>query len=495
VERPEHPQLPSQLPSPISRRTLLRAGAAASAGLAIEALPAWAKADTKKKAKPKKHKAKPKKPATAGLPNSTAETLNVPAPVATRGPNSLPRPSDPVGSETMPEIETIVVLMMENHSFDNILGMLPWQVSSRHGKVDGLPSYKGKPYAFNPDTKGTRVESFHLPDLCPSGHIAQDWNVAHLSLDNGHNDGFVTAVDAIEPMGYFDQSDLPVSYALATHFPISDRYFCSLLGQTDPNRRYLYCATSSGEVNDDNEAILSLRAANGMIFDRLNDAHIGWRYYSQVIADALLVPNFNLNPADTVNCKPFSQFATDAAAGALPSVVFLEANGSTTSEENPQDVGFGENFISECVETLMASPQWEKSAMLLTYDEWGGYYDHVVPPAALAPDSIAPNIPKGGQPGNFKQYGFRVPFYMISPWARPDYVSHQVADHTSILAFIEQKWNLPALTYRDANASDLTDMLDFSSPAFLAPPKLPSPPNITASLNKCRADGENPPTS
>jgi len=111
-----------------------------------------------------------------------------------------------------------------------------------------------------------------------------------------------------------------------------------------------------------------------------------------------------------------------------------------------------------------------------TYDEHGGYYDHVPPPAAIPPDNIGPDGFLGGPHyDGFARYGFRVPCAVVSPWARPGYVSHTVFDHTSILKLVETKWNLPALTKRDANASNMLDMLDFSHPAFRTPPKLAKP--------------------
>jgi phospholipase C len=124
----------------------------------------------------------------------------------------------------------------------------------------------------------------------------------------------------------------------------------------------------------------------------------------------------------------------------------------------------------------MTGPLWHKTLLIWTYDEHGGYYDHVPPPPALAPDNIPPAVPPGELVYNgFRQYGFRVPCAVVSPWARPNYVSHQVFDHTSISALVESKWNLPAMTYRDANANAMLDMLDLKAPAFLTPPTLAAP--------------------
>ncbi len=144
----------------------------------------------------------------------------------------------------------------------------------------------------------------------------------------------------------------------------------------------------------------------------------------------------------------------------------------------------------------MKAPTWKNTAFFLTYDEHGGYYDHVPPPRAIKPDNIAP-IQETGKatlaPGGFNRYGFRVPLVVASPWARPKYVSQVVQDHTSITAFIERKWNLPAMTFRDANAHPMTDYFDFRKPAFAKPPALKSAPTLTAGLAQCAAQGLHPP--
>jgi phospholipase C len=131
--------------------------------------------------------------------------------------------------------------------------------------------------------------------------------------------------------------------------------------------------------------------------------------------------------------------------------------------------------------------------LFLTYDEHGGYYDHVPPPAAIVPDSIAPMLEPGDVPAAFDRYGFRVPLIVISPWAKRRYVSRVVHDHTSISAFVERKWNLPAMTFRDANAHPMTDYFDFRRPAALEPPKLAKAPRLGPGLVACHAAGLNPP--
>jgi phospholipase C len=188
---------------------------------------------------------------------------------ALRAPGSLPRPFDPVGTPGAPrEIDTVVVLMLENHSFDDILGLLPYRSRSRR-EVDGLFGNGRTPPASNLDSAGNPVRSFHLPDDCPSEGLTQNWNSSHNQYDGGRNDGFVTNANSTTPMGYFDDTDFPITYALATQFPINERYFCSLLGQTDPNRLFLFCGTSNGQTND-TLAPLIAPIPNGSIFDRLD---------------------------------------------------------------------------------------------------------------------------------------------------------------------------------------------------------------------------------
>jgi len=141
----------------------------------------------------------------------------------------------------------------------------------------------------------------------------------------------------------------------------------------------------------------------------------------------------------------------------------------------------------------MESPNWERTALFITYDEHGGYYDHVPPPAAVLPDDTPPMLGPNDLPGAYNRYGFRVPLLVISPWAKRGYVSSVVQDHTSILRFVERKWNLGAMTRRDANARDMTDYFDFRRAAFREPPKIASAPALAPGLERCRAAGLNPP--
>ena len=156
---------------------------------------------------------------------------------------------------------------------------------------------------------------------------------------------------------------------------------------------------------------------------------------------------------------------------------FVDPAFEEESEENPQDIQVGEAFAARVINAVMAGPGWPKTVLIWLYDEHGGYYDHVPPPRAVAPDDIPPDVQvPPDMPGGYDRYGFRVPAVVVSPFARRHHVSHHVRDHTSVLKLIQTKWNLPAMTLRDANADDLLDCLDFHRPpAFLDPPALPAP--------------------
>ncbi|HTY17683.1 MAG TPA: alkaline phosphatase family protein [Myxococcota bacterium] len=385
-----------------------------------------------------------------------------------RQPGSLPYPHLPAGTDTLPQIEHIIVVMMENHSYDNYLGMLH--------RGDGFVSIGGRPLNANPDGQGDLIRAFHMPATCQPDDDgpSQSWNASHISYDDGRNDGFVLASGGIA-MGYWDRNDLPFYYGLASTFPVCDRWFCSVLAQTYPNRRFLLAGTAAGLVATDPNAILKgPEPPNGSIFTRLDDHQISWIDYASDIPQLALFPSVFHSHAH--GWAPIDRFFTAAAAGTLPSVSYVDPPflNPIGSEENG-DIHVGEDFVARVVNAAMQGPAWPKTLLIWLYDEHGGYYDHVPPPRAVAPDDIPPEIQvPPDQPGGYDRYGFRVPAAIVSPYARRNYVSHVVHDHTSVLKLIETKWNLPALTFRDANADDLLDSLDLhGEPAFLEPPVLP----------------------
>ena len=190
----------------------------------------------------------------------------------------------------------------------------------------------------------------------------------------------------------------------------------------------------------------------------------------------------------------FSQFLSDVAAGKLRQFTFLDPNYGTTSEENPQDIQVGERFLAQVVNALMQAPTWRNTALFINYDEHGGYYDHVPPPRRSSPTRwrrcSTPATSRALRPLRLPRAADR-----RLPWARPAYVSRVVQDHTSDLAFVERKWNLPAMTHRDANAQPMIDYFNFRHAAFATPPKLAAAPSLGPGLAKCHAAGLNPPLS
>jgi phospholipase C len=454
--------------SAIDRRSLLGSAAVGAGALAYASLPAWARVI------------------------SSHGTL--------RRPDSLPFPKLAAGTETMPKIQHVVVLMMENHSFDNVLGMLGHEMAARRGAVDGLTLGRhGRPRNFNRDHSGRKVFAAAATSPCqPSGVPTQTWNASHRSYANGANSGFVKASGPVA-MRFLDRQQMPFSYSLAAHFPIGQRYFSSVLAQTFPNRRFLFAGTASGLTVTNQQQSWALPAANGTIFDRLTAHGIEWISYTPapIGSNASIgIIKSEVTAANLARVRSPAQFHADAKAGTLPPFSFIDPDYTYQSEENPQDVQVGERFVSGVVHALMNSPAWHATALFITYDEGGGYYDHVPPPRAIKPDDIAPIRGPGAPPlapGGFDRYGFRVPLYVVSPWARANYVSNVVQDHTSLTAFIERKWNLPAMTFRDANAHPMTDYFDFRKPAFATPPKLAPAPGLAPGLRACHAHGYNPP--
>jgi phospholipase C len=453
------------------------------------------------------------------------------------GPGERPRAELAHGTDLVPQIKHIVVLMQENHSYDNYLGTLP-------GRGDGLPAGPdGAPDSVNQLPNGQRVAAHHLTATTQvRGNPTQTWNASHLSFADGTCGGFATSVwqtvpggDPAVPMGYWTESELPFYHALARTFPVADRWFCSCLGPTFPNRRFLIAGTAHGLVDDLPWDLVDYPAA-GTIFDALTTHDISWVNYHNVrpatvvfrrllgtgglvafrrlaqlgrwlpgVANAVRGNKSftaDLYPLGLARCvrhlRTTRQFFADAAAGTLPSVSIVDPDFGAYSEENPQDIKFGESFAAAAVNAVMNGPNWESTLLLWIYDEHGGYYDHVPPPDAVAPDDVparnwqlahgwARTLLKVLSPKSIKalenaddgsvtyeRYGFRVPAVIVSPYARPDFVFSEVLDHTSVLRLIEEKWNLPPLTRRDAAAASPLGALNLDAPpAFLTPPLLP----------------------
>jgi phospholipase C len=391
---------------------------------------------------------------------------------ALRLPDSLPHPRLPAGTDTIPEIDHVVVLMMENHSFDDHFGML--------GRGDGFTRLPGgKPINYNPGPDNDYIVTFPMPNTVNplDSDISQSWDQSHLCWADGTNLGFAQNCGPAS-MGHFTKDQLPFYYSLAGQFPIGDRYFCSVMAQTYPNRRFLIAGTALGDVSTNASGISSTDAPNGTIFDRLDAFGITWKdYFPDIPTAALFLPTY-MNNLTNGKMAPINQFLTDAAAGQLPQFSLVDPY-VNYSEENG-DVSIGEAYAARIITAVLEAPTWSQTAMFLVWDEHGGWYDHVPPQPAVRPDDVPPEITvPPDQPGAYDYTGFRVPSVVISPYAKQDFVSHVVYDHTSILKFLETKWNLPAMTYRDANAQDMLDFFDVHAkrPPFAEPPKLKAPLN------------------
>jgi phospholipase C len=353
-------------------------------------------------------------------------------------------------------LDHLVILMQENRSFDHYFGRLP---AAGHTDVDGLPSD-----ASNPDANGEPVEAFHAERYCIDD-VAHGWNASHLQYNDGANDGFVVTndPDGGRAMGYLEQSDLPFYYGLAKTFAMADNFFCSLLGPTFPNRFYFLTGTSDGRIN--NRLDLYTRPS---IFDLLDEAGVTWKVYAaSPFAFSLLLGRQR---------HTLEEFYADAAAGELPEVAYVDPvffGDEQNDEHPPSNPQRGQRFVQGIYDAVRASPSWPSLALIVTYDEHGGFYDHVPPPPACVPDDVPPETGPNDVQASFDRYGFRVPLIVVSPWARPGYVSHELYDLTSVLRFVETRFGLPALTARDANATPITDLFDFTRPRLLNPPALP----------------------
>ena len=423
--------------------------------------------------------------ATVGLggcsTSTSSGTTSTPARTAGRKlmPGDLPNPGAGAGADQLPQIENIVIVMMENHSYDNVLGM-------QRGRGDGFTlDAHGLPTATNPWPAGStfpppgpnvQVKAFPMPNPCQEpGHPYNTWEAFWTSYAGGRNNGFVQSQSGPVSMGYHRPEVLPFVNSVAATFPVCDRYFCSVGAQTYPNRRFLMAGTSLGLLND---TFPGEAPPNGTVFQALDTHGISWKNYFSDVPSALIWPFQASLPGFSGHLTKIESFYTDAAAGTLPAVSLVDPDFGKQSQENPQDVQFGDQFLAQVVNAVMHSPQWPHTLLVWCYDESGGYFDHVVPPAAAVPDSVPPVLAPGDVPGSFDRYGFRVPAGVVSPFARRDYVSHVVHDHTSILKLVETKWNLPVLTHRDAAADDLLDCIDLQGPpAFLKPPKLAAGPD------------------
>jgi len=351
-------------------------------------------------------------------------------------------------------IEHVLVFMQENRSFDHYFGRLP---------EVGFPDVDGIPADFtNPIPSGGTASPVHATTTCISPDIPHNWVAMHVEWGEAMMDGFFEVAafgghDGQRALAYYDDTDLPFYYWLYTTFAMSDRMFSSVLGPTWPNRDYLYAATSEGIQNTGAGTLTDVPT----IFSALTDAGVDWKVYVDGSPRTDCLGWTSSSPG----LVPMATLFDDLASGDLPAVAFIDV-WEELDEHPPNDVQQGEAFLRDVVVALVGSPAWMSTALVYTYDEAGGFFDHVPPPPACVPNDNLMNI-------EFDRMGFRIPIVIVSPWAKPHYVSHLVHETTSVTRFIEVLFDLPALTRRDANSDALLDMFDFSAPST---PSLPGTP-------------------
>ena len=390
--------------------------------------------------------------------------------------------ASPTGPHTpTTPIHHFVVLLQENHTFDNYFGTYPG--------ADGIPS--GVCVPVNPfKAPKPCVRPFHIGNqsIIDLDHSAYS---ARLDLHKGAMDGFVRAQhvrsgSGSQAMGYYNGSNVPFYWNVADRYVLFDHFFSSMLGGSFLNHVYWVAAGTGNASQTVPPGGLNITT----IFDRLQRAGISWKFYvqdfnpainyrtlsqtknanraSEAIWCALLdIPRFLDSPTLRSHIVDLSQYYTDLRNGTLPQVAYITSSGA--SEHPPGSLTTGQHFVHGLVNSLMSSSVWNSSAFMLAYDDWGGWYDHVKPPHRDAYGD-----------------GFRVPAMLISPYARRHLIDHTTLDFTSMLKFIEQNWKLRPLTRLDATAGSFMGAFDFRQrprPAAIIPLSRAIPPPAPAVRN------------
>ena len=350
-------------------------------------------------------------------------------------------------------IDTFVFLMMENRSYDHYMGARSMLEGE---KSDGL-----RPEMSNLDINGDEVRVWPATGdgLCV-GSPPHGWPTSRAQLGDGANDGFLTIHQSpedlnIDPMQYLTREHLPVLNALADSYTSCDRWFSSLLGPTLPNRMYWHAGTSNGSRN--NREVLEGGFKNvETIYHRLDSAGVDWAYYYSDVAVLGVLDDIDLG---TRIRRFLYDFIDEAAAGTLPPVSYIDPAFSWNDDHPPRHPLLGQQLMAAVYQALATSPQWERCMLVVTYDEHGGFFDHVVP--GRAPDEFAEQ--------DFDQLGFRVPSFIVGPYVKQGYVSSVQYDHTSALKHLENEFDLAPLSMRTTAANDLRDAIDFDRLAARQP--------------------------
>jgi phospholipase C len=388
-----------------------------------------------------------------------------------------------LGDPKRAPFDHVVLLMMENRSFDHLLGWLP----GADGRQAGLsyPGLDGRRYPTH--DLGAQYQACQYLDP------QHQWPAGQTQLDHGRGDGFLfTQVNEggqapadLWPIGYYTERAVPILGTLAREYTTFDRYFSSLNAGTWPNRLYQVAAATdvdiTGIILGDGTAIPASKIQT-TIWDRLRDAGLTGGYYAY--GEPMTAVFASGKYADITH--PVDDFFTACRAGTLPNVTLVEPDytsasesAGTSNDDHPWgSIRVGEGFIQKVYEAVTSGPQWDKTVLVVNFDEWGGFYDHVVPPR-VADDNVNPN--PGPHP-DYGQLGFRVPCVVASPWSPQTVVKRGPYEHCSILRMIEWRWGLEPMTLRDRTAKNLAETLDFSLhrppvklPRFTAPAPVACP--------------------
>lgn len=400
-----------------------------------------------------------------------------------------------------PAIRHVFVLMLENRSFDHMLGaptLSPGYQNSFEGTV--YPASTPAPFVmpFDPGHEFPDVvqqlcgssatyAGGAYPPINNSGFVASYANTKSSSADGGDTG----AGDYGEIMQCYAVAQLPVMHALARQFAVCDAWFASLPGPTWPNRFFVHAASSGGLDHSPGltevaewSTIDGFSFPNGTIYDLMNKHGVSWRIY-RGIRDPLLgsLPNVAaLKGIRLSECHPYENFATDIGGNYTSGYTFIEPNygdivnnsySGGQSQHPMDDVRHGEALIKSVYEAIRNSPLWPNSLLIITYDEHGGFYDHVAPPTAIAPGDTSPGSPYNQYGFTFEQYGVRVPALVISAYTPAGAISHETYDHSSVPATLEAIFSMPPLTKRDAQASNLTSMAALPVARTDTPERLP----------------------
>ena len=372
-------------------------------------------------------------------------------------------------------VDHIVVVMMENRSFDHFLGWHP--TADAQNQELSYPD----PDAGNVTVPTQQLSALSPPDYTGCGHPDPDhsYEGGRVQYNGGAMDGFLAGTNDSYAIGYYVAADRPFHAALAQEFTTFDRFFSSILAGTYPNRVFQHAAQTD---RLENSLTLSTLPT---IWDRLIEKGVSARYYH---SDASFLWLWGTKYLGISRLYP--QFLADAAAGTLPSVAFVEPRfiderTGTSDDDHPfADIRRGDAFLAEVFDAVASGPDWETTVLIVTYDEWGGFFDHVAPPRAVAPNAVDTDIVAGKA-----LLGFRIPVVIASPFTRGDpanpKVDSRVYDATSILKLIEWRWNLRPLTARDASTDvgNLAFALDLRNPDPSVPAlPLPDEPPLVPCL-------------